>query len=238
MMAGHETKGVTAMAELGNEPGSEEQFLFKTFDAREAYLRQMGDVDEMLLAPLVNPGLVGGPRWPSLRESWRTVRKPGRTIVVSDGLSDPFEEDGEPNVGYGIEVLGETSDEVSGEIQAGWLFSVVYAVSQQAAAHGGFRDLIDELGVLSMEINAPSELRSWANTEGRIGLLLGIGSSELPLEWELPAGSVKVVTAKLLHPDELAYAIENDEAGREELCRRFAAEGSHHVSSFGRPPVV
>lgn len=215
-----------------------EEFLLQTFQAREAYLRRMGAVDELLLAPLINPAFMGGPAWPSLRQSWRTVRNKRRTIIISDGLSDPFEDEVEPNVGFGIEVLGETSDSLPDQVQASWLFTVVYAVSQQAAAHGGFRSLIDELGVLSMEIKAPTELQSLANENDTLGLLLGLQSPNLPLEWELPAGLVKVVTVKVLHPAELAYAVEQEAAGRTHLREQFSAAGSYHLSWLSRPSAV
>lgn len=215
-----------------------EEFLLQTFQAREAYLRQMGAVDELLLAPLMNPAFMGGPVWPSLRQSWRTVRNGRRTIIVSDGLSDPFDSETEPSVGFGIEVLGETADPLPDQLQGSWLFAVVYAVSQQSAAHGGFRGLIDELGVLSMEIRAPAELQPLANSDGNLGLFLGLRSPKLPLEWELPAGLVKVVTVKVLQPTELAYAVDQDSEGRVRLREMFSADGTYHLSSLSRPPVV
>ncbi len=215
-----------------------EEFLLRTFQVRETYLRKMGKVDEFLLAPLINPAEIGGPVWPSFRQAWRTVRNGRGIIIVSDGLSDPFEAQERLNTGFGIEVLGETTDPLPEQLQASWLFAVVYAVSQEAAAHGGFRSLIDEMGVLSMEIKAPEGLQSLANQEGKIGVLLGLQSPELPTEWELPAGLVKVVTVKVLQPMELAYVVAKYEAGREQLRQLFAADGSHHLSSLFRPSVV
>jgi hypothetical protein len=58
------------------------------------------------------------------------------------------------------------------------------------------------------------------------------------MSWELPGGSVKLVTAKLLWASELDYVVENGAAGRLELAKRFAADGSHHRSSMLRAPVV
>jgi len=60
-------------------------------------------VDELLLAPLVNPAFLGGPAWHSFRQSCRIVRNGWRTIIVSDGLSDLFEEGTGPSVGFGID---------------------------------------------------------------------------------------------------------------------------------------
>ena len=215
-----------------------EQLLEMTYEARDGYLKQMGSVDSMVLAPLVNPGLVGGPRWPSLREAWRTVRNGNRTLIVSDGLSDPFDDEPEANVGFGIEILGETADPLPEQLQTSWLFSVVYEVSQQAAAHGGFRALIDRLGILSMEINAPNELKHLAGPEGNIGLLLGLRDPALQIEWQIPAGRVKVVTAKVLCPEELVFVTTSYEEARKQLTELFAGDGSYHRSSISRRPVV
>ena len=215
-----------------------EEFLQRTFDARTAYLGRIGNVDDYLLAPLINPAFMGGPAWPSFRQSWRTVRNGAQTVIASDGLSDSFENQGELNTGFGIEIVGESADALPDHLQMSWLFAVVYEVSQQAAAHGGFRALIDEMGMFSMEIKAPNELESLANTAGNVGLLLGLRSPTLELEWELPAGLVKAVTVKVLQPAELAYVVENDEAGRNHLEELFAADRTYHLSSLHRSSVI
>ena len=215
-----------------------EEFLQRTYQARDAYLRELGAVDDFVLAPLMNPAFMGGPAWPSLRQAWRVVRNGPRTIIVSDGLSDPFEDQPEPNAGFGLEFLGETADALPAQLGTSWLFDIVYGVSQQAAAHGGFREFIDELGLLSTEVGAPGELKALAGPKGSVGVLLGLRPSVGRAEWDLPGGLVKVVTVKLLQPPELAYIIENGEAGRERLRELFAADGSHHLSSPSRPSVI
>ncbi|MEG1052532.1 MAG: hypothetical protein RSF79_10870, partial [Janthinobacterium sp.] len=61
--------------------------------ARDAFYGTLGTVDADVLAPLVNPAFMGGPRWPSLRQAWRVIRRPDSIVIASDGLSDPFEDD-------------------------------------------------------------------------------------------------------------------------------------------------
>ena len=157
---------------------------------------------------------------------------------MSDGLSDPFSEDETPTAGFGLEVLAQSGDLMPDQLQGSWLFNLVYQVSQQCAAHGGVRGLIDRLGLLSLELPMSEELRPVATDNGRAGVLLGVAAPDFPTQFELPGGSVKIVTAKLLWPSELEYAAAEGEAGRAELARRFAAEGTHHRSSLTRPPVV
>jgi hypothetical protein len=90
-----------------------------------------------------------------------------------------------------------------------------------------------------MEIEAlMGELDSVANSAGRVGLLLGLEPREWSMEWQLPGGSVKLVTVKLLKPAELAFVVERGKAGREQLRDSFMADGSGHVSSLSRPSVV
>lgn len=176
--------------------------------------------------------------WPSMRQCWRVVCGKKSTIICSDGLSDPFEDESEPNVGYGLEILGETTDLIGDQLPASWLFQMVYAVSQQAAAHAGFRELIDDLGTFSMELRAPRSLQAIAGGAGTYGVLLGLLSPDWPAECELPAGGIKYVTVKLLLQSELDYAVNEDEAGRAVLRDRFADSGSFHRSSLSRRAVV
>jgi hypothetical protein len=216
-----------------------EELLARTYEARDGYCRQLGEVEPDVFAPLMNSAFRGGPRWPDLRQAFRVIRHGDSTIVVSDGLSDPFDDQEEPNVGFGLEVVGETTDPMPpGTVQNDWLFWTVYDVAQQVAGHGGVRDLIDELGVLSMEILARFGPEELVTPEGRLGLLLGLRPPEWPAEWQLPAGTVKILTVKVLHPSELAVAVEQEAAGRHRLQELFAADGSYHVSSTTRPAVV
>jgi hypothetical protein len=87
-----------------------EKFLKKTYEARDRFAGNLGAVDPDVLAPLINPTFMGGPTWPDLRQAWRVIRRGKNTIVMSDGLSDPFSDDDAPNVGFGLEVLGESAD--------------------------------------------------------------------------------------------------------------------------------
>jgi len=208
------------------------------FLARDAYLRAIGTVETNLLAPIINPGLVGGPVWPALRESWRCVRHGRNTILVSDGLSDPFDDNVEENVGLGVDVLVETAEEVGEPPAATWLFDLVYGVSQQAASSGAFRELRDDLGLFSSEIHAPVSLRRLASPEGHVGVLLGVPAPELIVEWELPAGLVRLVPATLLHPSELLHIREEGVAGRDRVSELLLASGSGHLSLINRSPVL
>lgn len=219
------------------QSASKEELLEQTTRAREACMRQLGEITEGL-STIVTDADLGRPGWPSVHEAWRGIRSGERMMIVSDGLSDPFYDESEPNTGLGIEVLVETAEPVDGPLESSWLFALIRSVCRQATAHGGFRELIDELGLFTMEIRDPGGLRSMASSAGHVGLLLGLQSPGMPLEWDLPAGLVKVVTVKVLKPSELAYVVKHDEAGRERLRELFTADGSYHLSALDRPSVI
>jgi hypothetical protein len=217
---------------------ADEAFLQSTYEARDKFVSSLGLVNPDVLAPLINPSFVGGPMWPDLRQAWRVVRRGANTIVVSDGLSDPFSDEPELNAGFGIEVLAETADPMPEQLQASWLFDLVYQVSQQCAAHGGVRDLIEKLGLLSLELPMSEVLKPVATSNNRAGVLLGLAAPGVLSEFALPGGSVRVVTAKLLWPSELNYAVAKGKVGREDLAKRFVADGTHYRSSMSRKAVV
>jgi hypothetical protein len=217
---------------------ADEALLQATYQARDKFVSGLGVVNPDVLAPLINPTFMGGPTWPDLRQAWRVVRRGANTIVISDGLSDPFSDEPEPSAGFGLEVLAETADPMPEQLQASWLFDLVYQVSQQCAGHGGVRELIDKLGLLSLELPMSEVLEPVATSNNRAGVLLGLAPPDTDTEFDLPGGSVRVVTAKLLWPSELDYAAANGKAGREELAKRFAADRTYHRSSMSRKAVV
>ena len=86
------------MADDGDElpPAPNEGLCGASCAARAACWNTVGQVDSDVLAHLINPAFMGGPRWPALRQAFCVVRRPETQTVVlaSDGLSDPW--DGEP----------------------------------------------------------------------------------------------------------------------------------------------
>ena len=78
-------------AVVGKDAGA--QMLAAACAARDACYASLGAMDADVLAPLLNPAFMGGPRWPSLRQGWRVIRRADTIIIASNGLSDPFEYD-------------------------------------------------------------------------------------------------------------------------------------------------
>jgi Suppressor of fused protein (SUFU) len=203
-------------------------------EARAEVYRSVGEMDDMILSPLLNPSFMGGPRWPSLRQGWRVIRRQGNTLIASDGLSDPFDDQDEPSAGFGLEFILEALEDIPGS----WPFGVVYAVSQLAAGHGGVRELIEELGFISTEVRVEGMPEALLSPQGRVGVLLGVPAETLPSSIPTPGGEVQLVAVKLLMPEELDYIVKHGERGRAEVVARLASSSGGHVSRLNRQSVV
>lgn len=208
-------------------------------NARDKAYRSIGEMSGDVLTPLLNPAFMGGPRWPSLRQGWRTIHRGGNTLIASDGLSDPFDDEEAPTAGFGLEVLLETDEPVPSNIAGTWPFQVVSTVSQLAAGHGSLRPLIERYGAISTELSLGGpDFEPLHNADGRVGVLINVPGKNLPSSFSTPAGDVKLFTIVLLMPQELAYIVKHGEAGRTEVVNRLAASAAGHVSRLSRPSVV
>ncbi|MFY2561714.1 imm11 family protein [Corallococcus terminator] len=203
--------------------------------ARQVFWRTLGKLDEEVIIPIV----VGG-NWPARRQMWRVIhRENGRTLLVTHGLSDFFFVDGvdpEPSVGFGLELALETN-EPQAHVEKSWLLQLLERVGDEIAAHESVRGKV-KAGFLSMEVSGQGMPEPLLTKDGRVGVLLGMESSTLPVRFTMPAGEVRLVTVKVLMPAELAYLLEHGTRGREELVRRFAQDGQAHLSRAWRQPVV
>ncbi|TQF12685.1 hypothetical protein FJV41_27835 [Myxococcus llanfairpwllgwyngyllgogerychwyrndrobwllllantysiliogogogochensis] len=204
----------------------------QTDAARSAFWRSLGRLDEEVIIPIV----VGG-CWPARRQAWRVIHRGNeRTLLVTDGLSDSFVDRAEPSVGFGVELALETNEPLD-HVEKSWHLQVLERVGDELAAHESVREKV-KAGFLSMEVSGQGMPDSLLTKEGRVGVLLGMESSTLPVRFTLSAGEVRLVTVKVLMPVELAYLLEHGKRGRDELVRRFAQDGQGHLSRAWRQSVV
>jgi hypothetical protein len=200
--------------------------------AREEAWRTLGRLEEESIIPIV----VGG-NWPSRRQAWRIIHRPGgQLLLVTAGLSDPFYGQTEPSVGFGLELALEM-DEPLEEAEKSWPLLLLERVADEVAEHESVRERV-KAGFLSMEVSGEDMPRALVNEESRVGVLLGLEPSTLPRHFPLPAGEVPLVIVKALLPAELAWLLEHGKQGRDELLRRFAECGEEHLSRIRRRPVV
>lgn len=202
--------------------------------ARDAAWSALGRLEEASIIPIIP----SGPDWPGHRQAWRVIhRDSGSTLLVTDGLSDPFIDRDELSPGFGLELAIETNEPLT-EIRASWPLRLLREVADEVAAHENVRTWLHR-GLMSMEVSGEAMPEPLVTKEGRVAVLLGLESSTLPRRFPTPAGDVLLVTIKALLPSELAFMLAQGRAGPAELARRFAQESAApHVSRSWRKPVV
>ena len=229
-------------AVVGKEAGA--HMLAKACAARDAFYATLGSVDTDVLAPLVNPAFMGGPRWPSLRQAWRVIRRNDSILIASDGLSDPFEDDDDVFVprGHLLEVCIEAplSAFDGKDVSQSWLFELINQVSQNVADHGSIDLLVQRHGSVSMVLDLQEAPRGMEDENEQVGVLLAQGAATLPPSFDTPYGEVMLLTITVLQPLELAHiSVAADKApARRDLAAALAASPTGHLSVASRPAVI
>lgn len=226
-------RGVTGPSEVSPQQREHSRKLKALYDrtepARTAFWRTLGTLDKSAIIPIV----VGG-GWPAKRQVWRVIRRPeGRTLFVTEGLSDFFVETVEPSVGFGLELALETDEPVA-NVAKSWQQLLLERIANELVGHEHLREPA-RTGILSMELDGDRMPEPLLTKDGRVAVLLGMDTPTLPTHFTLPDGQVRLVTVKTLMPRELTYLLEH---GREELLHRFNQSSPGHLSKAWRQPVV
>jgi len=210
-----------------------------TNQARDELFSSLGVVDSDVIAPIVNPSFMGGPQWPSLRQAFSVIRTNESIKIVSNGLSDPFEDIDEPNNGFRVEIVAETKNNIGSDVPASWLFKLVYSMSQQVACSGQIADFVANHGVITMELFAKDiGLEDYQNENGMIGVMLGVKAPKIPKVVKFPAEEIILTTVQLLTPDELEYAINERAEGRKLLHGLMQSSGVYHFINLDRSSLL
>jgi hypothetical protein len=193
-----------------------------TVSVRNNFWKTIGKIDPDVLTHLINPAFRGGPRWPALRQAFVKIETPNSIILASDGLSDPFDDVEEPNQGFSLECYLESDDPALrkniAELDQTWQFQLLYEVAQNFAHHGGVKELLERHGVLSMEFSYLDVPEPFSNEEGRVGVLLGLESEQIPTSIIGPASDIRLVSIKILTSQELQYILQNGAAVRKKFA--------------------
>ncbi|SEP48679.1 hypothetical protein [Niastella yeongjuensis] len=214
----------------------------KSCELRDSHWKSIGEVDPYVVSHIINPALMGGPMWPAMRQAFMTIHAPERTILASDGLSDPYD-DLETNTanaaynGFGLEVYVAT-EKLTVPVNTTWQFQLVYQAAQVMADQGNVISLLNDLTYITTEfydVDVPAEFK---NAEGRVGAFIGLPDPIIPGEVQLSLEPVKMVNIKLLTLPELEYVINNGEEGRAKLAGLFIAQGNTTWSTLQRSSVV
>ncbi|MBA2663560.1 MAG: hypothetical protein H0U74_14825, partial [Bradymonadaceae bacterium] len=188
------------------------------------------------------------PLWPGEQTaSIRVVGRAGRTFLVTDGLSDPYDPQMpthffEHELGCGCELFVEIAGELGdGEEQAAALHAyewVLWCVADWEAEKGVVREWVEDYGVVMLEIAGHPSLESWQKANGQLEVAVGLAARDVLGSLALPAGRASLYSVKLLRPDERDHDVELATRGGRDLARRFARRGDFHLNWLARPSVL
>ncbi len=228
-------------------PEERKALIEQTRDEREREYAAIGD-----LAPLVRVRSVSAelreqaPRWPATTlPPLRAIRRDGRVLLITDGLSDPFDleihgEDG-GELGLECEIFVETTEAIAltdENAPRHWLEWVLWSLGDAAAEAGTLADAVTRFGAITVQIPSCEELEPFALPTGFVPVLLGQRAPGVGFGISLPSGSASLIAAKVIWPDEHAHAVAMGDEGGIDLARRFARRGDHHLSMLDRPSVL
>lgn len=171
----------------------------------DAYWNTVGTTDKDLISFLINPMFMGAPEWPNTRQAYRIVRTKETLIITSHGLSDPWPAGAEgrgPNrFGFGMEVFIELKGLQAlsfEEIKRHWAFVAVENLAKNVANAGGFVPLLDEFGVLSIELPVGEGPSEWVKDNGHLGGLIGVSMDGRVSTVATPIKPVRIVPIAIL----------------------------------------
>ncbi len=216
----------------------EDPKLLESFQARTSFWSSIGQLDPDVLAPIINPSFTGGPKWPSLRQSFRKiVLNDNSVILASDGLSDPFPpESGKTVNGFEHEFYIH-SDSLPDQVNLSWQFDMLNQMCQLAAANGGVRGQIDKYRYISVELVVKNIPPQFVSPQGRVGVLLGIPSKIIPDVVKLPLSEMKLISIILLSLKELDLVAQKGAEGRSFLAEKLISS-SGTLSTIDRVSII
>ena len=212
-------------------------------EARDAYWRGVGTLDDDVIAYLISPQFQGKPAWPTTRQAYRTVRTTDSVIIASDGMTDLFVDTNMPDPGFRTEVYIETPSLIGADfdtIKRSWAFDLIENFAANIADAGGIDHQLERHGILSIELPAPESLpQEWRTSEDFVGALINVPTPGRQSQVDLGDGvAALMVPLTLLTPAETAYVVEHGAQGRAEIARRLSDAGIGARSDLSRASRV
>lgn len=195
-------------------------------ELRIKFYRSLGELKEEALTTRFSNEFSRDLSWPADQEQYRVIYTDKSTVVITDGLSDPFAQESEdPKLqrnGHGFEAFVEFSDKVKYELLTkSPMLSVLVGVVETLIAQGNAKKLLIENKYISMERN-DDRLPAKYQKEGRFGVMLGVKSANVPATMKLNLeDDVLLIGVKLLTYDELEKAAVDDDVVRVKLEESF-----------------
>ena len=201
-------------------------------DKREKFWKSIGELYPDVVASLINPAFMGGPKWPSLRQAHIGIKVKDNTIIASDGLSDPYDDydtnpENQPYNGLGLELYVVSTSKLN-DTQAiinSWELSVLRQVSDTAASNPNLINMLTDYKYISITINGDRLPEGFVDENGSSGVLLGLQSSLVAPKLELSIEKISLVNVILLKTKELQYILDNGAKARVEVAEKLTEQG-------------
>lgn len=230
--------------ELKWNENTPDEATLQTQAARDAFYESLGEVHEMTIRPIEHPMLTGDmPVWPGKKPTWKVINRPHSVIIVSDGMSDPYWDDGTP-LGFGVEVCAEmpgNMEEIEMAITS-CLFRLVKAVCDTIAANLNLLNSLDYYPTISFEPCVPCMPEAFHTTDkGHAGMIVNYPSPSIPAKFSTPYGEVRMLTVVPLYAQEtFALREAGNEAGalRDHFVATLQQQAQGHLCFTQREPMV
>ncbi len=221
--------------------------------ARLATLAKLGRVDDRIptrntAVRATTTGTVELVPWPSLALGrLRLVHRPGHALLCTDGLSDPWDPDlheAPPAFRFGCELALEIPHADEAAPLPPWTVALLLgAANWLVSQRFDLRTRVRAHRCLTMGMHALPGLESWVAPNGYHGLLIGV-----PLFGELTGAQAVIardgddpiwlLTAKLLHPLEYAWALGIADSSRAVALAQAFMQQDRHVTNIERASIV
>ncbi len=213
-----------------------------TLLARDMYWDQLGVSDEAFLDYEIVAQPTHAPDWPTGQQKFRIVRTRTSLIVASEGLSDPFDcfQGPADQNGFGQEVFIEVPGlqaATADLIRNSWVFRAVEYAAQLIAHNRGIGPLLDQHGVMSLDVPSNCAPRDWivSGVAEPAGALLDVpmtrSRGQMP---DMPLSPVKVVPLTLIFPEELEDCVVGGSKERAALVNDLLTTGQGHKTDTKR----
>lgn len=232
----------------------------KLEEARRATLARIGRVSERVLSR-ASPLVVGtaGPRvgaWPSSTLGKQLlVRRDASVLVVTDGISDPWDPKLHavvPPGRFGFELalevpLARWADGSDEAVAGSWVPAVLWAATDWLLAERfDLKGHLIRFECVTLAVPCVAGLERLAGSNGHVGALIGIPyvgdalGAQVVLAPETPSSeAVWLLTMKLLTADEYDWAMGvRDGARAKALAHAFLRDPSRHDSWPVRPSIL
>lgn len=213
--------------------------LTESIRARWSYWNEFGDLAPNLIAPQVNPIYKNVPAWPSDRLAFLTIERESSTVMATDGLSDPFDDRNEGTQGFGVEFFIDITERPMSEYSRNIAVETLMTIAYNTVARGGVEDLLDEFGLISMEIPESDLPATHLTSDGSAGILLGGPKADFDtLYIDGPMGQIELVSLTLLTGRETDLIRKRGANARADIAQNLLESGIGHRTIIGRPSII